>query len=185
MTIENDGEREGKSSSPSDSSNCDPTDFEILWVVYPRKEGREEAWGAWQRAWPALWNGTPAFKRDGIVSDIHEAILQARKSDEWTRSDGRFVPRMAKFIEGRRWEDYPPKWECDCGRENDVTTVDCREGGAEWIPARMPTDEEADAADLWLALHRPGLQSSALAELPDAEFIPRARELLAAPPQIT
>ena len=43
------------------------------------------------------------------TEELHEKILEAlesqKKTAEWTRDNGRFVPHPAKWITCRRWED--------------------------------------------------------------------------------
>jgi hypothetical protein len=51
------------------------------------------------RAWSRL---SPS---EELVGRIVAKIVAARKSEDWLKSDGRFIPYPATFLNQRRWED--------------------------------------------------------------------------------
>lgn len=67
--------------------------FDQFWEAYPRRQARKEALKAWQRIDP---------KR-------YEAILAGveswKRSDQWMRDGGQYIPMPASFLNGERWED--------------------------------------------------------------------------------
>lgn len=79
-------------------------EFEQLWDVYPRKEAKESAWIAFKGAKAAhQYPGNP------IVLPV---VVQWAESPRWQEEGGKFVPMLANWINGRRWEDKftgPPR----------------------------------------------------------------------------
>ena len=71
--------------------------FLSCWQVYPVKQGQEAAWREWMRL---HGNGTlaePYVIRDAI-------ILLAQEDSRWQRGK---VPNMAKWLNGKGWNDCP------------------------------------------------------------------------------
>ena len=79
-------------------------EFEQLWDLYPRKEAKESAWIAFKGAKAAhQYPGNP------IVLPV---VVQWAESPRWQEEGGKFVPMLANWINGRRWEDKftgPPR----------------------------------------------------------------------------
>lgn len=68
--------------------------FERFWNQYPVKIGKEEAWEQWQRLCPeadAVCDSLEAWKRTG----------------QWLKEKGRYVPRAAKFLEQEHYLQKP------------------------------------------------------------------------------
>lgn len=68
--------------------------FDEFWQTYPRKVGKPDASKAWMRVVPdraAIIQGLDAWK----------------KSSEWLKDGGRFIPHPSTFLNQRRWEDKP------------------------------------------------------------------------------
>lgn len=70
-------------------------DFERFWNAYPRKQGKGKLEAIWRKISPS--------KSDlGIML---KAIEIQKKSPEWKRESGRFIPSPTRWIAERRWED--------------------------------------------------------------------------------
>jgi len=67
-------------------------DFEDFWKAYPKKDAKKDALTAWAKVKVPL---------DVILS----AIERRRKSEDWTKAGGQFVPLPATWLNGKRWED--------------------------------------------------------------------------------
>ena len=71
--------------------------FERFWKVYPRKEGKgkaEESFGK--------------YKPDDALTDTMIQAVQAyKKTEQWKRDGGQFIPHPATWLNQRRWEDSP------------------------------------------------------------------------------
>jgi hypothetical protein len=84
--------------SPSDSA------FEQFYSAYPKKKARRNA----ERAWAKL-NLTPEQ-----VQAIMTALEKHKRSEDWRKDRGKFVPYPATWLNGHRWEDElheaKPSW---------------------------------------------------------------------------
>lgn len=69
--------------------------FLSFWSAYPRKESKQTAFEAWKKM-----NGTCPD-----IAIILKKIESMKKTDDWTRENGRFIPHPATWINQRRWED--------------------------------------------------------------------------------
>src|SRR5262249_53309098 len=71
------------------------SDFNLFWNAYPRKVKKPVAERAWAKVSP-----TPEE-----VAKIIDAVERSKKSDDWQREEGRFVPHPSTWLNHRRWED--------------------------------------------------------------------------------
>lgn len=73
--------------------------FEKFYKSYPKKKSPSEAKKAW--------------KKQKIDKNALEEILKSlewqKKSEDWTREGGQFIPYPATYLNQRRWEDEPTK----------------------------------------------------------------------------
>lgn len=67
-------------------------DFERFWTVYPKKVGKEAARKAFSKV------KTPV---DTLIS----AVLAQKRSTQWTRDRGQYIPNPATWLNQGRWED--------------------------------------------------------------------------------
>lgn len=67
-------------------------DFEQLWAVYPRKEGKAEARAAFDQV-------------TAPTSVLIEAVEQQKRSNQWLDQNGKYIPKLAKWLREERWED--------------------------------------------------------------------------------
>ena len=71
--------------------------FDKFWLIYPRKEGKQDARKAFAKLKPD----------DDLLNTMLEAVQKQKQSDQW--SDPRYIPHPATWLNGRRWEDEPVK----------------------------------------------------------------------------
>jgi hypothetical protein len=70
-------------------------DFEAFWAAYPRKEAKKDAETAWQQV--------------TVPVEVLVAAIEAkRRSEDWTKAKGQFIPLPATWLRGKRWEDQAP-----------------------------------------------------------------------------
>ena len=91
-------------SNPNPNTNPNPNPnvretrgaaFEKFWSAYPRKEGKQKA--------------RSAFEKVTVDLDILLVALEAqKKSSQWTKDNGQFIPHAATWLNGKRWEDQLP-----------------------------------------------------------------------------
>lgn len=80
--------------SPADADSL--TDgFAEFWKAYPRKVSKPQALKAWRKLKPDTQAQTA----------ILAGLKRARRSDQWVRGSGQFIPHPATWLNGRRWED--------------------------------------------------------------------------------
>lgn len=80
-------------------------DFEAFWAAYPRKVGKKDAQRAFAKA------GVP-------LATLLDALEKQKKSRQWTKDDGQYIPHPATWLNGRRWEDETQAQ--DAGRSLDA-----------------------------------------------------------------
>ena len=73
--------------------------FERFWAAYPRKEAKQAAWESFDEIEPD----------EKLLETMITAIEAWKKSDQWTREGGRFIPHPGTWLNQRRWEDELPK----------------------------------------------------------------------------
>ena len=69
-------------------------DFEKFWAVYPRKVGK----GAARRAFAKI--RVP-------VGELIAAVEEQKRSEQWRKDGGQFIPHPATWLNQERWEDEP------------------------------------------------------------------------------
>lgn len=109
------------SSSEMRGSECSASysdDFLEFWSAYPRKTGKGAAY--------KVFNKLKLTKKE--KADILSSIEWQKRSDQWLRDNGQFIPYPATYLNQRRWEDEPQKALC-----GDITD-----------PNRYTEDEEDD-----------------------------------------
>ena len=81
-----------KESNTKEDSSCM---FETFWKAYPRKVNKQGA--------------EKAFKKLKPNEDLFKAIMAGlenhKKSKQWTRDDGQYIPHASTWLNGKRWED--------------------------------------------------------------------------------
>ena len=78
--------------NPNPSTRKRDEDFDIFWNAYPRKEGKQKA-------------KTAFGKVTEPVETLLEAIEAQKKSAQWTKDGGQFIPHAATWLNGKRWLD--------------------------------------------------------------------------------
>jgi hypothetical protein len=78
--------------------STDMDGFALFWQEYPRKAAKAAALKAWQKL-----NPSPE-----LVERILAHVRDHKRSQDWIKDGGQFVPYPATFLNGRRWEDDIP-----------------------------------------------------------------------------
>jgi hypothetical protein len=71
-------------------------DFLAFYSAYPKHLAKEEAWKAWKKITPELFPG---------LSFILSKIEKFKKTDDWKKEDGKYIPHPATWINQKRWTD--------------------------------------------------------------------------------
>ena len=70
--------------------------FDQFWSVYPRKVGKKDAVKVWNQIRP----------NPDLTNQIVQGVERWKRSEQWTKDDGRFIPYPATFLRGERWNEY-------------------------------------------------------------------------------
>ena len=81
-----------ESESESGIQNPESGDFDRFWQVYPKKVGKKDA----RRAFDKVTVDT-----DTLIS----AVNRQKKSGQWCRDGGQFIPNPATWLRSERWND--------------------------------------------------------------------------------
>jgi hypothetical protein len=73
--------------------------FDDFWAAYPRKVGKGAARKAWKKIKPS----------GGLVAVMLTAIAQQKRSTDWRRDGGQFIPHPATWLNQERWKDELPE----------------------------------------------------------------------------
>ena len=88
---------EGGEARSSDTGRTDER-FEEFWKAYPRKVGKGAALKAYKRIKPS--------------ADLSKAMLLAvekqKRSDQWRKDNGQYIPNPSTWLNQRRWDDEMP-----------------------------------------------------------------------------
>jgi hypothetical protein len=86
-------ETEIEAETDKEAESCD--EFSRVWEVYPRKVGKEAARKAWERT----------AKDRPHLDTLLNAIISQKKSHQWTKDNGQFIPHFATWLNQHRWLD--------------------------------------------------------------------------------
>lgn len=92
---ETETETETEFKQKQNTTSTDGGGFDRFWTAYPKKVGKLSAHKAWSRL-----NGTRP-PTDTIVSKIEDL----KKSDQWTKDGGQYIPNPATWLNRGGWDD--------------------------------------------------------------------------------
>ena len=69
--------------------------FDEFWTAYPKKKAKEDARKAWAKIKPD----------EALGKAILQAVESAKRSTDWTKDKGKYIPYPATYLNGKRWED--------------------------------------------------------------------------------
>ena len=69
--------------------------FEAFWTAYPKKVAKEAARKAWAKLKPD----------ETLGKAIIQAVENAKKTTDWKKEKGQYIPHPATYLNGKRWED--------------------------------------------------------------------------------
>lgn len=69
--------------------------FDSFWKEYPKKVSKQEAVKAFNKLEPDTT----------LLDTILEALRTQKRSSDWTRDNGQYIPHPATWLNQRRWED--------------------------------------------------------------------------------
>lgn len=86
--------------TPHEGGDVYSQEFDKFWESYPRKQGgKAKTFEVWKRAkkkktWPGI---------EAVMSGLE----RLKKSGQWEKEGGKFIPYPQTFLNGGRWDDEP------------------------------------------------------------------------------
>lgn len=91
--------REGKRSKNTTARASTSADlmqsFDAFWDEYPNKVSKKKALAIWQKLAPDA----------ALVQAIMDGLARAKKSAQWTKDGGQFIPHPTTWLNGEKWND--------------------------------------------------------------------------------
>ena len=72
--------------------------FEAFWTAYPKKKSKGQALSAWKKLKPD----------SSLQAMILEAIENQKRSPDWQKDKGQYIPYPATWLNAMAWEDEMP-----------------------------------------------------------------------------
>lgn len=69
--------------------------FDAFWAAYPKKKAKEAARKAWAKIKPD----------ETLGKVIIQAVEDTKKTTDWKKENGKYIPHPATYLNGKRWED--------------------------------------------------------------------------------
>lgn len=85
-------EKEKENNNPPKSPQGD-AEFDLFWTAYPRRVAKDKARTAFSK-----------IPRSEIPA-LMAALERHKKSDQWTRDGGQFIPHPTTWLNQKRWQD--------------------------------------------------------------------------------
>jgi len=86
----------GEKHTPGAAGYTPDTDlFERFWAAYPRKRNKDRARRAWKRLHPDM----------ETCRAMSAALERDKRSRQWTKDSGEFIPHASTWLNNRPWED--------------------------------------------------------------------------------
>lgn len=73
----------------------DVAGFDKFWSSYPKKTAKEDARKAFAKLRPD----------ESLLETMLSSLESAKRSRDWAKDDGRYIPHASTWLNGRRWED--------------------------------------------------------------------------------
>lgn len=80
---------------PKKKSARADSDFERFWKIYPKKKSKNQAKKAWEKLKPS----------SELVSTILDAVETQKRSNDWIKDAGKYIPYPATWLNAGAWED--------------------------------------------------------------------------------
>lgn len=104
LCAQRDGEKEKEKEKETRDIDRDSALFAVFWDAYPKKVGKQAAFKSFSKA-----------LAKASVDTMVEAIEKQKKTDQWRRDNGRYIPNPATWLNQGRWEDVVSG---DAGQDN-------------------------------------------------------------------
>ena len=101
--------------------------FAEFWAAYPKKVGKQNAIKAWNKIKPSA----------ELHARIMGAVSQQKRSEDWIREHGRFIPHPTTWLNGGYWDNEEVIINADQRHEQSD-----RDTGRNWTPGFKSVDDD-------------------------------------------
>lgn len=105
--------------------------FAEFWSAYPKKVAKQYALKAWKRLKPD--------------ADLHDKIMRAveaqKRSEQWRRENGRYIPNPATWLNGGQWDNETEEVTQDAAAQRDPEQSGAGDAGKDWTKGFKPADD--------------------------------------------
>lgn len=84
--------------NPSTKDQNTPAWFDQFWTQYPKKVGKPAALTAWRKLHVTALD----------IKPIMDGLAAQKRSEQWTKNGGQFIPHPSTWLNQRRWEGTQP-----------------------------------------------------------------------------
>lgn len=85
--------------------------FDQFWKVYPKRKSKGQAEKAFLKINPD----------EQLLTKILESVEQAKKSEDWIKEKGKYIPHPATWLNAKGWEDEETEVHPLAGKVSDKT----------------------------------------------------------------
>lgn len=110
--------------------------FAEFWSAYPKKVGKQYALKTWKRLKP--------------TAELHDKIMQAvdaqKRSEQWRRDKGRYIPNPATWLNGGYWDNEiePEEVNDNAVHQGHPDQPGARDAARDWTKGFKPADDDID-----------------------------------------
>lgn len=105
--------------------------FAEFWSAYPKKVAKQYALKAWKRLRPD--------------AELHEKIMQAvnaqKRSEQWRRDNGRYIPNPATWLNGGQWDNELEEVTTDAENRGDPERSNAADAGRDYSKGFKTADD--------------------------------------------
>lgn len=91
-----------------------PDGFEEFWEAYPKKIGKGAARKSWEKLRPC----------QALRGQILDSVERYRKTAQWQRDGGQYIPNPSTWLNQERWEDKPEEAAGKRGASYDIDELE-------------------------------------------------------------
>lgn len=112
-------------------------DFDAFWTAYPKKVDKAKARKVWDKLHPD----------EALLRCMLNAVKAWKRSEQWTKDGGQFIPNPTTWLNGRRWEDELPNVHKKLSTDPEVSSLnleDFEKDLLRYCPEFAPPKKEGD-----------------------------------------
>jgi hypothetical protein len=89
--------------------------FELFWSQYPNKTSKKKA----SEKWFNLFKALTGAEADKLSSEVTVGLERAKKSSQWQKDNGQYIPHPTTWLNQERWKDEGVRQTFSTGGSSD------------------------------------------------------------------